>query len=60
MREAAERVRALDLMAEHAYRGIPGAKAIGADNAGHMIPLEQPDRLAARIAEFHRVRIRPR
>jgi pimeloyl-ACP methyl ester carboxylesterase len=32
---------------------IPGAKSIRADNAGHMIPLEQPDWLAARIAAFH-------
>lgn len=32
---------------------IPGATAIIAANAGHMIPLEQPDWLAARIAEFH-------
>lgn len=32
---------------------IPGAKDIIAQDAGHMIPLEQPDWLAARIAEFH-------
>lgn len=32
---------------------IPGATADLARNAGHMIPLEQPDWLAARIAEFH-------
>lgn len=32
---------------------IPGAQAIKAENAGHMIPLEQPDWLAARIADFH-------
>lgn len=32
---------------------IPGSKAIRAENAGHMIPLEQPDWLAARIADFH-------
>ncbi|MDP3492389.1 MAG: alpha/beta fold hydrolase [Hyphomonadaceae bacterium] len=39
----------IDLMSA----SIPGAKAIKAKNAGHMIPLEQPDWLAARIAEFH-------
>jgi pimeloyl-ACP methyl ester carboxylesterase len=32
---------------------IPGAKAVIASNAGHMIPLEQPSWLAARLAEFH-------
>lgn len=31
---------------------IPRAKAVKAQNAGHMIPLEQPGWLAARIAEF--------
>lgn len=32
---------------------IPDAQAVRAENAGHMIPLEQPDWLAARIADFH-------
>lgn len=32
---------------------IPGARTAMALDAGHMIPLEQPDWLAARIAEFH-------
>ena len=32
---------------------IPGARALMAQDAGHMMPLEQPDWLAARIAEFH-------
>ncbi|MGH6644168.1 MAG: alpha/beta fold hydrolase, partial [Bradyrhizobium sp.] len=32
---------------------IPGAQADEAMNAGHMIPLEQPGWLAARIAAFH-------
>lgn len=38
---------------------IPGARAIIAQDAGHMIPLEQPEWLAARIAEFHG-ELRPR
>lgn len=33
---------------------IPGAKAIIARDAGHMIPLEQPDWLAAGISAFHK------
>lgn len=32
---------------------IPGAKAVLARNAGHMVPLEQPDWLAQQIVEFH-------
>jgi pimeloyl-ACP methyl ester carboxylesterase len=32
---------------------IPGARAVLARNAGHMIPLEQPDWLAAQISDFH-------
>ena len=32
---------------------IPDAKAVLARNAGHMIPLEQPDWLAAQISDFH-------
>ena len=32
---------------------IRNAKPVKAQDAGHMIPLEQPDWLAARIAEFH-------
>jgi pimeloyl-ACP methyl ester carboxylesterase len=32
---------------------IPGARAVLAHNAGHMIPLEQPDWLADQIAQFH-------
>lgn len=32
---------------------IAGAKAIIARDAGHMIPLEQPDWLAASIEAFH-------
>ena len=32
---------------------IPGAKAVLANNAGHMVPLEQPDWLAQQIVEFH-------
>lgn len=32
---------------------IPGARTVMAKQAGHMMPLEQPDWLAARIAEFH-------
>ena len=32
----------------------PGAQMVRADGAGHMIPLEQPDWLAGRIAAFHR------
>lgn len=32
---------------------IPGARTAKAENAGHMVPLEQPDWLAARIADFH-------
>ena len=31
----------------------PAAQVAKAENAGHMIPLEQPDWLAARIADFH-------
>jgi pimeloyl-ACP methyl ester carboxylesterase len=31
----------------------PGAQSVRADAAGHMIPLEQPDWLAGRIAAFH-------
>lgn len=31
----------------------PGAQVARADGAGHMIPLEQPDWLAGRIAAFH-------
>lgn len=32
---------------------IPGAKAIIAQDAGHMIPLEQPDWLATKLVAFH-------
>jgi pimeloyl-ACP methyl ester carboxylesterase len=32
----------------------PSAQMVRADGAGHMIPLEQPDWLAGRIAAFHR------
>ena len=32
---------------------IPGARAVLAHNAGHMVPLEQPDWLADQIAQFH-------
>lgn len=32
---------------------IPGSRAALAQTAGHMIPLEQPDWLAAQIAGFH-------
>lgn len=31
----------------------PGARMIKASNAGHMLPLEQPDWLATQIAEYH-------
>jgi pimeloyl-ACP methyl ester carboxylesterase len=40
---------AIDQMAEL----IPNARSLIARDAGHMIPLEQPDWLADRIAEFH-------
>ena len=40
---------------EEMTRLIPRAQSSLANNAGHMIPLEQPDWLAAEITRFHAV-----
>jgi len=38
---------------ERMAASIRGSRPVKAQDAGHMIPLEQPDWLAGRITEFH-------
>ena len=48
----ADRLRGPD-EAEELHQGIKDSTLVHIADSGHMIPLEQPDWLAARIADFH-------
>lgn len=50
---AGDRVRNLQ-EAEELQAGIPGAKLLVVDGAGHMLPLEAPDRLASIVDDWIR------
>jgi pimeloyl-ACP methyl ester carboxylesterase len=45
-------VEPLELLREHAVAVIPGARLVEIPDCGHLIPLEQPERLTNEIASF--------
>jgi pimeloyl-ACP methyl ester carboxylesterase len=42
----------VELLREHVVALIPGARLVEIPDCGHLIPLEQPERLTNEIASF--------